>query len=63
MIISEDVARAVRRKRADNNYTKKQACLEIGITAKTLYRIECCENYKVRQTVYMKISDWLAKNY
>ncbi|BDW50123.1 transcriptional regulator [Lactococcus formosensis] len=60
--ITEDIAKAIRRKRADLSLTKKETCKAIGISFTTYKRLEQ-GNYMVKNNIYQKITQWLAKDY
>lgn len=60
--ITEDIAKAIRRKRADLSLTKLGTCKDIGISFTTYKRLEH-GNYVVKNKVYQKITEWLAKDY
>ena len=49
----------LRERRARKNITLEKASYEIGISAKTLGRIENEKLSLVRKTVYKKLVDWL----
>lgn len=55
----------LRERRARKNITLEKASREIGISTKTLGRIENEKLLQVRKTVYKKLVDWLVneKNY
>lgn len=61
MIITESQARAVRRKQADNMLTAKKAAAEIGITHVTYSKVT--KGGEVKNTIYAKVMEWLAKGY
>ena len=61
-LVTTEIAKAIRRKRADLQLSKFDACEEIGITPLTLRRIEN-GNYEVKNTVFEKLTNWLAKDY
>ncbi|ANS47590.1 hypothetical protein BM86_11805 [Bacillus thuringiensis] len=60
--ITEEQAKAVRRKRADLQMTKSQACKEMGIGSLTLRNVEN-GNYSMKPSSYAKVMQWLAKDY
>lgn len=49
----------LRERRARKNITLAEASLEIGISSKTLGRIENENLLVVRKTVYKKLVDWM----
>lgn len=49
----------IRERRARKNITLAKASLEIGISSKTLGRIENENLLVVRKTVYKKLVDWI----
>ncbi|MFB5455442.1 helix-turn-helix transcriptional regulator [Enterococcus avium] len=63
--IDSEMAAKIRERRARNNITLGAAACEIGISAKTLGKIENEHLQLVRKTVYKKLVDWLVneKNY
>ncbi|MQW23947.1 MULTISPECIES: hypothetical protein [unclassified Lactococcus] len=61
-LITNDISKAVRRKRADLCLSKKDVCEEINISFKTYYKIEI-GGLEVKNNVYQKITQWLAKDY
>ncbi len=60
--ITKEQAKAIRRKRADVQFTKSMVCKKIGISEKTFNKIENGECL-VKPTVYAKVMEWLAKDY
>ena len=50
----------LRERRARKNITLEKASYEIGVSAKTLGRIENEKLLCVRKTVYKKLIDWLV---
>lgn len=50
----------LREKRARKNITLEKASCEIGISTKTLGRIENEKLLCVRKTIYKKLVDWLV---
>ena len=60
--ITENQAKAIRRKRADLQLTKKEACNAIGIGSLTLNNIEKGD-YMTKNSIYAKVMEWLAKDY
>ncbi|MFK4966846.1 helix-turn-helix domain-containing protein [Lactococcus garvieae] len=60
--ITEDIARAIRRKRADLGLTKKQVYTQLDISFRTYNKIEA-GGFGVKNNIYQKITNWLAKDY
>lgn len=60
--ITQDISIAIRRKRADLGLTKKQVYTQLKISFRTYNKIEAGE-IKVKNSVYQKITQWLAKDY
>ena len=60
--ITEDIAKAIRRKRADLSLSKKQVYSQLEISVKTYNKIEA-GGFEVKNKVYQKITNWLAKDY
>lgn len=50
----------LRERRARKNITLELAAIEIGISSKTLSRVENEQLLLVRKTVYKKLVDWLV---
>lgn len=61
MLITDTQAKAIRRKQADNLITAKQACEEIGVTPVTYRKLR--QGGEVKQSIYLKAMEWLAKDY
>lgn len=61
MLITEDQAKAIRRKQADKMLTAEKASIEIGV-ARVTYR-KLVNGGEVKNTVYAKAMQWLAKDY
>lgn len=61
MILSKDISKAVRRKRADKILTKVEASAEIGITRMTLHKVENIPEANVSQVVFNKLAEWLIQ--
>ena len=61
MLITENQARAIRRKQADKKMTAKQASEEIGINPITYKKITT--GGEVRNIIYQKAMEWLAEDY
>jgi len=60
--ITEEQAKAIRRKRADSKLTKYVVCKKIGITEKTFNKIENGDCF-VKPTIYAKVMEWLAEDF
>ncbi|KLK95249.1 hypothetical protein VN91_2465 [Lactococcus lactis subsp. lactis] len=60
--ITLEIAKAIRRKRADLGFTKKQVYTQLNISFKTYKKIETSGS-RVKRSVYQKITNWLAKDY
>ena len=60
--ITLDIAKAIRRKRADLALTKKETYEYLGISFKTYNKVEA-GGVDVKNKVYQKITQWLAKDY
>jgi len=60
--ITNDIARAVRRKRADSGLTKKEVYEQLDISSKTYNKVEQ-GNIFIKKNVFQKITQWLAKDY
>lgn len=58
--LDTEMAAKLRERRARKNITLGAAACEIGISAKTLGRIENEQLVSVRKTVYKKLADWLV---
>lgn len=61
MLITQEQAKAIRRKQADKKLTAKQAGREIGITQVTYRKIR--DGGEVKPCIYQKAMEWLAKDY
>lgn len=61
MIITDTQAKAVRRKQADNMLTSKAAAQAIGISPITYKKV--VQGGTIKNTVYVKVMEWLAKDY
>lgn len=59
--ITNNVSKAVRRKMADNQLTAQQTSKIIGINPITLKKV--CDGGTVKNGVYVKVTEWLAKDY
>ncbi len=62
MIITDDQAKAIRRKQADKQLLDRDAAKEIGISQATWRKIRG-GGYNVKTVVYQKAMEWLAKDY
>ncbi|AJA55982.1 hypothetical protein [Lactococcus lactis] len=60
--ITLEIAKAIRRKRADLELTKKQVYTQLDISFRTYNKIETSGS-RVKRSVYQKITNWLAKDY
>ena len=60
--ITLEIAKAIRRKRADLGLTKKQVYTQLDISFRTYNKIETSGS-RVKRSVYQKITNWLAKDY
>lgn len=61
MIITDNQSKAVRRKQADNMMTSKSAAQSIGISPITYKKV--IQGGEVKNNVYAKVMEWLAKDY
>ncbi|MCP1639665.1 hypothetical protein J2T50_001365 [Streptococcus gallinaceus] len=61
IVITSTMAKAVRRKMADEQLTAQQASKAIGINPITLKKI--CNAGTVKNSVFVKVSEWLATDY
>lgn len=61
MIITGIQAKAVRRKQADNMLTAKATAQAIGISPITYKKV--VQGGKVKNTVYVKVMNWLVEDY
>nr|WP_221913734.1 hypothetical protein [Streptococcus halichoeri] len=61
MVITSTIAKVVRRKMADGQLTAKQTSKIIGINPITLRKV--CNGGTVKNTVYIKVTEWLAEDY
>lgn len=52
----------LRERRARKNITLEKAAKEIGISTKTLGKVENEKILTVRKTVYKKLADWLIRD-
>ncbi|AFV51043.1 putative cro protein [Lactococcus phage Q33] len=60
--ITLEIAKAIRRKRADLGLTKKQVYTQLDISFRTYNKIEA-GGFRVKNNIYQKITNWLAKDY
>lgn len=59
---TNEQAKRLRHKRSDLRLTKKALCRELKIGFHTLTNLEVGA-YKVKQTIYIKVLEWLAEDY
>ena len=62
MLLTEDHARKVRRKRADLRLTKKATAEKLGIKPQTLTKVEL-GNYDAPKRIYQSVMEWLVEDY
>ena len=62
MLLTEDHARKVRRKRADLRLTKKATAEKLGIKPQTLTKVEQ-GNYDAPKRIYQSVMEWLVEDY
>ena len=62
MLISEEIAKALRIKRAKLAMTKKDVAKHLNVSDMTYRRLET-GNWEVRNTVYKKVMNWLVEDY
>ncbi|MDV2632206.1 hypothetical protein RZO31_04855 [Lactococcus lactis] len=60
--ITKEIARAIRRKKADLMLSETKTAKSIGITSDTLRKMREGECF-VKDTVYVKVTQWLAEDY
>ncbi|MFQ6324201.1 helix-turn-helix domain-containing protein [Lactococcus garvieae] len=60
--ITEEQAKAIRRKRADLSMSVVGLSRNIGVSRHTISKIEQ-GNYMTKPTVYAKVMEWLAEGY
>ena len=60
--IDVDLAKKVRKLRAEKRLTLAIASNEIGISAKSLSLIENEKKSKINKTTYQKVKNWLINN-
>ncbi|HEL1116170.1 TPA: hypothetical protein TVG90_001669, partial [Streptococcus equi subsp. zooepidemicus] len=58
---TENQAKAVRRKQADNMLTAKATAQAIGINPITYKKV--VQGGEVKNSIYVKVMEWLAKDY
>lgn len=61
-VIDENIAKAIRRKKADLMLNESETAGDIGISADTFRKVRK-GNCSVKDVVYVKITQWLAKDY
>lgn len=61
MLLTEDLARKVRRKRADLMLTKKATAERLGIKPQTLTKVEQ-GNYDAPRRIYESVINWLLED-
>ncbi|HFI0507656.1 TPA: helix-turn-helix domain-containing protein [Streptococcus suis] len=61
MLLTEDHARKVRRKRADLMLTKKATAERLGIKPQTLTKVER-GNYEAPRRIYESVINWLLED-
>ncbi|CYW70899.1 TPA: helix-turn-helix transcriptional regulator [Streptococcus suis] len=61
MLLTEDHARKVRRKRADLMLTKKATAERLGIKPQTLTKVEQ-GNYDAPRRIYESVINWLLED-
>ena len=62
MLLTEDHARKVRRKRADLRLTKKATAEKLGIKPQTLTKVEQGD-YDAPKRIYQSVMEWLVEDY
>ncbi|KHE77071.1 helix-turn-helix domain-containing protein [Lactococcus lactis] len=60
--ITEEQAKAIRRKRADLSLTVIGLSKNIGVSRHTISKIERGD-YMTKPTIYAKVMEWLAEDY
>jgi ribosome-binding protein aMBF1 (putative translation factor) len=63
MEITEDILKAVNRKRGELNISKKELAKAVGIAESTVYRWNTQTTpFKVQKKVFALVVEWIAKN-
>lgn len=62
MLITQEQAKALRRKKADLQLKNYEFALEIGISRRTVPKI-LNGDYKAQKRIYASLMEWLAKDY
>ena len=62
MLITQEQAKALRRKKADLQLKNYEFALEIGISRRTVPKI-LNGDYKAPKRIYASVMEWLAKDY
>lgn len=62
MIITQEQAKALRRKKADLQLKNYEFAFEIGVTPRTVPKI-LNGDYKAPERIYASVMEWLAKDY
>lgn len=62
MIITQEQAKALRRKKADLQLKNYEFAFEIGVASRTVPKI-LNGDYKAPKRIYTSVMEWLAKDY
>ncbi len=62
MLITQEQAKALRRKKADLQLKNYELALEIGVAPRTVSKI-LNGDYNAPKRIYMSVMEWLAKDY
>ena len=62
MLITQDQAKALRRKKADLQLKNYELALEIGVAPRTVPKF-LNGDYNAPKRIYMSVMEWLAKDY
>ena len=62
MLITQEQAKALRRKKADLQLKNYELALEIGVASRTVPKI-LKGDYKAPKRIYASVMEWLAKDY
>lgn len=62
MLITQEQAKALRRKKADLQLKNYEFALEIGISRRTVPKI-LNGDYKAPKRIYASLMEWIAKDY